>query len=114
MAQATPAPGKFSMHGKEIISTELLQDDSVTKAKFAGGVFKVTIIDGGAAGDHTVTGIAVGDTLVMVLHISAKTDVATITDRTSEFTISAAGKINNTSGTSTTSDQLLIFYEDLT
>ena len=113
MAQLTPAPGKFSSHGKEIISTDLLQDDAVTKAKFAGGVFKVAIIDGGSAGDHTVTGIAVGDTLVMVLHITTKASIATMADLTSEFTV-AAGKITNATGTNTTSDQLLIFYEDLT
>ena len=113
MAQKVPAPGKLPADGKEIIPTELLQDDAVTKAKFAGGVSKIAIIDGGAAGDHTVTGIAVGDILVMVLHITTKAAIATMADLTSEFTV-AAGKINNTDGTATTDDQLLIFYEDLT
>ena len=108
-----PAPGKLPADGKEIIPTELLQDDAVTKAKFAGGVFKSAIIDGGAAGDHTVTGIAVGDNLVIVLHISTKASIATMADLTSEFTV-AAGKINNAAGTDTTNDQLLVFYEDLT
>lgn len=113
MAQLTPAPGELPSHGKEVISTNLLQDDAVTKAKFAGGVFKSAIIDGGAAGDHTVSGIAVGDTLVMVLHITTKASIATMADLTSEFTV-AAGKITNSAGTDTTNDQLLIFYEDLT
>ena len=120
---ATPAPGKLEAGVKDIIPAEALQDDAVetakikddavTKAKFAGGVFKSAIIDGGAAGDHTVTGIAVGDNLVMVLHITTKAAIATMADLTSEFTV-GADKINNTDGTATTDDQLLIFYEDLT
>lgn len=108
-----PAPGKVAADGKEIIPTELLQDNAVTKAKFAGGIFKSALIDGGAAGDHTVTGIAVGDALVIVLHISTKASIATMADLTSEFTV-AAGKITNATGTDTSNDQLLLFYEDLT
>lgn len=108
-----PAPGKLAADGKDIIPTELLQDDAVTKAKFAGGVVKAAIIDGGAAGDHTVTGIAVGDSLVIVLHISTKAAIATMANLTSEFTV-AADKINNAAGTDTSNDQLLLFYEDLT
>lgn len=35
MAQKTPAPGKFSAHGKELIPTEYLQDEAVTTAKLS-------------------------------------------------------------------------------
>lgn len=113
MVQLNPAPGKLPADGKAIIPTDLLQDDAITKAKFAGGVMKVALIAGGAAGDHTVTGAAVGDILVSVLHISTAAAIATMAVLTSEFTI-GADKINNADGTDTTNDQLLIFYEDLT
>jgi hypothetical protein len=63
-----------------------------------------TVITGGAAGDHTVTGIKVTDKLVAVLDISGPEDL------TSEFTITADDTINNTGGTATTSDTLLVTY----
>lgn len=69
------------------------------------------IIAGGAAGAHTVTGILTGDRLVKVYHISTAAAIATMADLTSEFTISAANTINNATGTDTTNDQLLVFYE---
>lgn len=74
---------------------------------------KVALIDGGSAGDHTVTGIAVGDRLIAVIELATKASIATATDLTSEFTV-AAGKINNDGGTATTNDQLMVIYHDLT
>lgn len=71
---------------------------------------KFALIDGGAAGNHTVTGIALGDQLLHVLHNTA----GTLADLTSEFSISAADTIANAGGTATTSDQLLVVYLDLT
>lgn len=81
---------------------------------FPGKGTKIALIAGGAAGDHTVTGIAVGDELIFVAHISTAAAIATMADLTSEFTISAANTINNAAGTETASDQLLVFYNDLT
>lgn len=75
---------------------------------------KIFFVDGGAAGNHTVTGIAVGDSLISVFHVSTKANVATIADLTSEFTVSAADTINNAAGTDTTNDLLIVFYHDLT
>lgn len=100
------------------IGTKDIADDAVTKAKFAGGVFKMTVIDGGSAGDHTVTGIATGDTLVSVLELALtegtpNTRTWVASDLTSEFSISA-DTINNTGGTDTTGAILLVAYEDLT
>lgn len=91
-------------------TTSMIADDAVTKAKLAGGFVKVVLIDGGTAGDHTVTGIETGDELVSVIHNTA----GTLADLTSEFSISAADTINNDAGTDTSSDQLLITYLDLT
>ena len=66
-------------------------------------------IAGSAAGNHTVTGIALGDELISVIH---HTQGAAMADLTSEFTVSAANTINNTGGTDTSSDDLLVTYWD--
>lgn len=78
----------------------------------AAGTPKVTLIDGGAAGDHAVTGMVAADTITTVLHISTKASIATMADLTSEFT-AAAGKMTNAAGTDTTDDQLLVFWTDV-
>ena len=67
-----------------------------------------TVIAGGSAGDHTVTGINTGDTLVAVLHLDMGGNAET--DLTSQFTISAADTINNAAGTDTSSDTLIVTY----
>jgi hypothetical protein len=73
----------------------------------------VTLVAGGAAGDHTVTGIVAGDRIVFVGHLSTAASIATLADLTVEFT-AGAGVINNAAGTDTTSDQLLVIWEDIT
>lgn len=79
-----------------------------------GGFLGKGVVTGGAAGDHTVTGIATTDELVLVLYfVGAGTDVTDITDLTSEFTITAANTINNTGGTATTGGKLLVLYLNL-
>lgn len=70
---------------------------------------KQALITGGAAGDHTVTGIATSDKLVSVYHYTPGSASA-FADLTGEFTISAADTINNAGGTSTASDTLLVTY----
>lgn len=70
---------------------------------------KVTLIAGGAAGDHTVAGITTRDQLISVIHNTS----GALVDLTSEFTISDDDTINNDDGTATTSDQLLVFWADL-
>lgn len=76
---------------------------------------RATVVAGGAAGDITVTGIAVGDLLVLVARLNRDGTAATIdlSDITSEFTVAAA-KINNAAGTNTTGDALLVLWWDLT
>jgi hypothetical protein len=68
----------------------------------------LVIIDGGSAGDHTVTGIAPGDQIVEV--VNGTDDVVL----TGEFTVTAANTINNTGGTATTGDKLYVRYVDKT
>ncbi len=75
------------------------------------GFAKHALIAGGAAGNFTVTGIKTTDTLNMVLQfVGAATTVTTVADLTSEFTISALNTINNTSGTPSTGDKLLVLW----
>jgi len=99
--------------GTGAVSASEIADAAVTKSKLAGGFSKVTLKAGAAAGDIAVTGIAVGDELVSVIRIVDGADATVLSDITSEFTI-AAGKINNTAGTNTTGNQLLVFWNDLT
>lgn len=77
-------------------------------AQLAG--LKISLLAGGVAGNHTLTGITTDDELLAVLHFTAAT---TIADLTSEFTIDSANTIDNTSGTDTSSDQLLVFWYDV-
>ena len=71
---------------------------------------KTTIIAGAVAGDHTVTGIKATDELVAVLHQDYTDASETGAEITSEFTISAANTINNTSGTDTSGGFLVVTY----
>ena len=64
------------------------------------------VATGGSAGDITVTGIVLGDKLSLVLNQADGLDL------TSEFSITAADTINNTGGTDTTGDLLLVCYFD--
>lgn len=67
----------------------------------------VTFIVGGAAGDHTVTGIKTTDKLLAVQAVTFAAGVpSAVTGLLSEFTISADDTINNTGGTNT-ADTLL-------
>ncbi|KKK47210.1 hypothetical protein LCGC14_3157480, partial [marine sediment metagenome] len=71
---------------------------------------ETTILAGGAAGNHTVTGIKTRDTLVSVLEVDFTDASETGADLTSEFTISAADTINNAAGTDTTGGFLIVTY----
>ncbi len=73
------------------------------------GLVKMAGIDGGSAGDHTVTDIRKDDHLVSVIEVTTTT--AALVDRTSEFSITADGVINNTGGTDTSGDGLLVLWE---
>lgn len=66
----------------------------------------VATIAGGAAGDHTVTGITVYDRLLAVVDVSAAG-----ANLVGEFSITAADTINNDGGTDTTGAVLLIIWD---
>ena len=98
---------------------------SVTAAKLAlaivggshmvAGALKIVTIAGGAAGNLTVTGIATDDKLVAVIVLDRDGTAANITlaTLTSEFTITATNTINNTAGTSTSGDAVIVVYWDV-
>jgi hypothetical protein len=72
----------------------------------------LTSIAGGSAGNHSVPDIGATDDLAGVLCLNRDSTASNIdiTDLTSEFTISADGTINNSGGTNTTGDTLLVSY----
>lgn len=77
----------------------------------AGRRTKYLVADGAAAGNVTVTGVATTDTLLFVGVFTTKASIATFADLTAEFTITAANTLNNTGGTSTANNQLLVVVD---
>lgn len=97
--------------GEVVVEGDALQsagDGTLRKYVMNDGT-KRSLIAGGTAGDRTVTGIATADRLASVLHFTTGGAVA---DLTAEFSITAANTINNDGGTDTSSDQLLVIWED--
>jgi len=74
------------------------------------GIIGQQAIAGGTAGNHTVSRIRKEDHLVSVIEVTVTT--AALVDRTAEFSITADATINNTGGTDTTGDSLLVTWED--
>lgn len=63
-------------------------------------------VAGAAAGDLTVTGIKLGDKLICVMRIDAAG-----ANLVSEFTVKADNTINNTGGTSTAGQTVMVIWE---
>lgn len=74
---------------------------------------RLAAVKGGAAGDLTVTGIKSIDNLISVQSITWDTDAdpASVSDVTSEFSITADDTINNAGGTTTADKLVLVLYE---
>ena len=71
-----------------------------------------TVIAGGAAGAHTVTGITQKDEIGSVIRLDFTDASEAAADDTAEYTISAADTIDNTGGTASTGGFLLVTYID--
>lgn len=100
-------------YGGTITVGDRVTTDSNGKAVSAESMIaeKTAVVNGGSAGNITVTGIATTDVLLAVLYYPISTGTVTsVSDLTSEFTISAANTINNTGGTATTSGKLEVRY----
>lgn len=68
-------------------------------------------ISGGAAGNHTLTGITTKDVILGVSHITGDgTQLTGGEDLTAEFSITADDTINNTGGTSSANGVLIVLY----
>ena len=84
---------------------------------FTGGLNQLTAyVKGGTAGSFTLTppkgSLSSADKIIQVqaLNWTTKSAISSITDLTSEFSITAANTINNTSGTNTTGMTLAVTY----
>lgn len=100
-------------YGGTVTRGDRLTSDADGKAISAEALFgeKTAVVNGGSAGNITVTGIATTDVLEAVLYYPISTGTVTsVSDLTSEFTITAANTINNTGGTATTSGKLEVRY----
>jgi len=74
----------------------------------------LNVIAGGSAGNHTLTGIAVGDVLNGVIYVSKGAENLTaVTDLRSEFTILDDDVIENAAHTDTTGGYLIISWDSL-
>lgn len=76
---------------------------------------RYSVLAGGSAGNLTLTGITTSDVLkaVIVLDRDATAANINLVDLTSEFSITAADTINNTGGTATTGNTLLVIWIDV-
>lgn len=74
----------------------------------APDVVNVLSVVGGVAGDITVTGVALGDTLLSVMAI--KDADQTSVNRTAEFAITATNTINNAGGSNDTGYHLVVTW----
>lgn len=96
-------------YGGTIARNDRLTADADGKAvKVTDSGTKMALITGGAAGDHTVTGILAGDELLAV--VESATSTAVLTDRSAEFSVGADDTINNDGGTATTDDTLVVLW----
>jgi len=88
--------------------TEVMQETGINPR------MRTFVAAGAAAGDVTITGIALGDKLISVLahQVSGADGIDSVADLTSEFTITAADTINNGSATSSANGFLVVLYYD--
>lgn len=86
----------------------------VTKDKLAGSFSKITFANGTAAATPvTIAGMVVGDELVAVMSFATAAVLATLNNRTSEYTV-GAGVLGKAGGTNETGNQLIVFWNDIT
>lgn len=97
-----------------VIDGVRLRDNFIAKTALPPSAWKFSVVAGGAAGNHTLTGITTADSLLGVIYVAgAGVDATDISDIRSEFTITAANTINNAAGTDTTGGKLLVAWLDV-
>ena len=85
---------------------------------------RMAVVNGGAAGNLTVTGISTGDIIERIFAAAFTINAATPADNspidltasagdlTSQFSVTAADTINNTGGTTTANNIVFVLYWD--
>jgi hypothetical protein len=104
-------PGKASLMTAELVGGVLHALNDFRGFMYVPGVTTQILANGATAGNVVVSGIEPDDLLESVLQY---TDGALVAVLTSEFTISGSDQINNTGGTDTTGDKLLVTWKKLT
>jgi hypothetical protein len=99
------AIGTYAGGGLQNSSNTLALKTGVLKVKLAAGTASSTPV--------TMSGMAVGDELVSIFSFTTAASIASVVDRTAEYTI-GTGQLGKASGTNETGNELLIFYLDLT
>ena len=93
----------------------ILVDAATGDVTVSAGAPLHALVAGGAAGNIAVTAIKLGDRLDQVIEYVYVAGVTTdVLDLTGEFTITADGTINNTGGSDTTGNKLLVNWTKLT
>jgi len=96
-------------YGGNVTRGDRLTADADGKAvKVSDSGIKQFVASGGAAGAIVVTGILSTDELISAIEQDGTSGL--FTDLTSEFTISDDDEIDNTDGTATTGDQVIVTY----
>lgn len=100
-------------YGGSVTRGNKLTADSNGKAIAATSRHYTKKIAGGSAGALTVSGVLTTDTLISVIVLDRDATAANIdlVDLTSEFSITAADTIDNTAGTATTGNSLMVTYQ---
>lgn len=105
--------GEFYGFAMEVVASSATTVIKVLMAHHQKGRLKFALVAGSTAGTHTVTGIATGDELIWVGHFTTAAAIATLADLTSEFSITGADEVTNTTA-DTTNDQLMVVWLDRT
>ena len=100
----TAASGLRGLFGSGFVDSSMIENGAITGAKITNPIK----INGGAAGNHTVSGLTIQDELIGVFEQDGTSGI--LTDLSTEFSIKTSDTIDNTGGTATSGDKLLIFY----
>jgi hypothetical protein len=91
-----------------------IRDEIISATQVRAGL-RISLLTGLEAGPYTLTGITTSDRIVSVLSATEEADISTLTDITSEFSITDTDEIDNTGGTDQddpTVNQLWVIWED--
>ncbi len=100
--------------GEVVVEGDALQSngDGTLRLFLLNNGMKLTLVNGAAAGNHTVAGITTEDRIVWIGHATTLVSIASMATLTGEFTISAANTVENAGETDTSNDQLWVLWED--